>query len=162
MKNYLFLVLTIIIVLTSCNKSENESSINISALTNKWWEFKCIELNQSSANTTIAGGLDFGEFYINSDGTYSRNADSAELAICNPVDPDFSYIIYSPGSGSGGWGVPYGEIQGYPNNSTWTVKNDILSLQLYGSWKITELNNTIIKLKSSRTNYLYEYTLIEK
>ncbi len=162
MKNHLFLLLAIIVVLISCNKNEDESSINISALTNKWWEFKCIELNQSSANTTIAGGLDYGNFYFYSDGTYSRNADSAELAICNPVDPAFSYIIYSPGSGSGGWGVPYGEIQGYPNGSTWTVKNDILTLQQYGSWKVTEQNNSIIKLKSSRTNYLYEYTFIEK
>ena len=46
MKINLTLFLAVIVVLVSCNKKEdNEISINVSTLTNKWWEIKCIDLD---------------------------------------------------------------------------------------------------------------------
>ena len=161
MKNYLVLLFTAIVVLVACNKGKNESSINVSTLTNKWWEIKCIDLDQSHSHTTIIGGLDYGKFYFNSDGTYTRKTDSHQLQICNPIDSVFTYVINSS-SGSGGWGVPYGNISSYSTDSTWTINSNIISINQWGSWEIIEQDNSRITLKSSRTNYLYEYTIIEE
>jgi len=163
MKNYLVLLLTVIVVLVACNKEKNEGSINVSTLTNKWWEIKCIDLDQSHAHTTTIGGLDYGKFYFNSDGTYTRKTDSLQLEICNPINSVFTYVINSSsGSGSGGWGTPFGGISSYPIDSIWTINNQILTISHWGSWKIIVQDNSRITFKSSRTNYHYEYTIIEE
>ena len=129
MKKYLFLFLAVIIVLVSCKKNDDKE-INVSTLTNKWWEIKCIDLDMSHAHITIAGGLDYGKFYFNSDGTYSRNVEALQLEICHPIDSTFTHIINSSsGSGSvGGWGVPFGEIQGRLIDSTWTINSNIITI----------------------------------
>ncbi|MCD4744945.1 MAG: hypothetical protein K8R58_01450 [Bacteroidales bacterium] len=161
MKINLTLFLAVIVVLVSCNKKEdNEISINVSTLTNKWWEIKCIDLDQSHAQTTIIGGLDYGKFYFNSNGTYTRKTDSPQLEICHPIDSVFTYVINS--SSGSNWGIPFGEIYGFSTDSIWTINSNIITINQWGSWQIIEQNNSRITLKSSRTNYLYEYTIIEE
>lgn len=164
MKTHLFLLLSLIVVLSSCtDKEETEVNIETSFLTNKWWEVKCVDIDQSTAQTTMVGGLDYGKFYFKSDGTYTRTTESAQLEVCNPVDSNFPYVINSnSGSvyGSGGWGVPFGDINSYPNDSTWTINGNIITMSHWGSWRLIEEEDSRILIKSSRTNYYYEYTLV--
>jgi len=81
------------------------------------------------------------------------------LEVCNPVDSVFTYVINS-GSG-GGYGVPFGDINAYSNDSKWTFDGNVVTINQWGSWRLIEEEDSKIVIKSSRTNYYYEYTLIK-
>ena len=131
-------------------------------LINKMWEVSCIEIDQSTAQVSIEGSPDYGSFYFYSDGTFKKY-ESSNLAICDPTDTTFSYIIIDQGTGNGTTGIPFGDITGGSGNSTtstWNFNQETLIMNQYGSWKIEERSNHEIVMKSSRTGYNFVYRLV--
>lgn len=153
-KKVLFLLLTAILILPSCNKEEK---IIESTLTNGLWEVDCIDLGEEGGITTISGSLDYGTFNFYTDGTYARSMDSLKLSICNPTDPSWPYIIWP-----NGMGTPFGDINGKPTNPTWKLKKNKLSISSYGEWEIIEHDISSITFKSNRSDYKYHYRLKRK
>lgn len=158
MKTWLSLFLVIILMVSCQKKEESIAGINVNELTNKWWTVTCMEVNQSSAYMTVVGGLDYGKFRFNNDGTWTRMTEEAQLAICNPVDSTHTYILNS-GSGTGGWGVPFGEII-IPGDSSWNISGKMIVISNWGNWDVIEQSISEITFTSSRTDYLYRYILI--
>ena len=157
MKNYLVLLLTIILIFPSCQKEEK---IIESTLTDNWWEVDCIDLlnNSETGYMTINGTLDYGSFYFYSDGSYDRSLDLLKLSICNPGDPFWTYVIWP-----NGMGTPFGDLNNSgPKNLTWSVKKNYLTLNSYGKWEIIEHDVSSITFRSSRSDYRYVYRLTRK
>jgi len=150
MKKNFFSVITAFILLCSCTKDEN----NISEFngTGKWWYIKCIDINTNSGSHSIQGKLDYGNFYFYSNGKYSRKFNPFALESCRYPN---SYVIYPNGAG-----LPPGDISSGANDSTWNINGNTLNISKYGSWKIINIDDSILVIKSSRTDYNYNYTLI--
>jgi hypothetical protein len=147
------------ILIVSCDeKEERKSNINVNSLTGKWWEIKCIAVDQSNGYMTVLGGLDFGKFRFNTDGTWTRQTDEPQLAICNPVDSTFTFIINSD-SGTGVYGIPYGDIINL-YDSSWVVTGKNIVINNWAYWNVVDQEISEITFTSSRTNYLYRYTMI--
>jgi hypothetical protein len=161
MKETLLSIVMAVFLLGACDK-ERDISSNWSGA-GKWWAIKCVDLrlSPSTGYFTIVGNLDIGKFYFHPNGTYSRKTTSADLVDCNYPN-DF------PGLGAGGGFGPIGEYYWGTDSiwhpvkydSTWTINGNTLDISHYGSWKLIDQEASKLIIKSSRTNYNYDFTLV--
>lgn len=158
MKSIPYLFVLAVLLMSCKDKDDSKGSINANSLIGKWWTVNCIAVDQSSGNMTVVGGLDYGKFRFSADGSWTRQADEAILAICNPADSLHTFILNS-GSGTGGYGIPFGDFNN-PSDSSWRVSGTTIIINNWGNWHVSKQEESEIIFTSSRTNYLYQYTLI--
>lgn len=153
-----FLFTLTVLFCVSCNKQDNPANTVITSdFVDKWWKVECIEIDQSAGYNTISGTFDYGRFYFGSDGSCLRQTEELPLAVCNSADT----VLNLNTSDTGGWGVPFGEIGGTSTVKTWQCQDVMLHIIGYGTWKIENYSPELIRFTSSKTNYLYLYTLTD-
>jgi hypothetical protein len=137
-------------LLCACAKEET-NPLNFSG-TGKWWYVKYIDIPANTGSYSIHGKLDYGNFYFYPNGSYSRKYQP--IALSSLQFPE-SYIIYPNGAG-----VPMGDISSGAVDSSWSIHGNILTISNYGTWRIIELKEKGLTIKSDRTDYNYTYTLV--